>query len=88
MDIVLEVFDTFIGDHVYSALVPVKPAPYDVAYDGSSNATIPQTFSSWQYEPATHFFTLEPSQAAYTSAWDRDNIFRQAITLFTITWYV
>lgn len=84
MDIVLEIADTFVGDHLYAWLMPARPAPYDLAHDDFTNGTT-GTFSAWQYKPATHLIYLEPSEAAYMSAWPRDNIYRQAISLYTIT---
>lgn len=85
MDIVNEIFDTFMGDYAYAKLMPMKPAPYD--FPRSTNATAEtQVFSSWQYEPATQYFSLEPSQYAYMSSWPRDNIYRQSLNLFIITW--
>lgn len=92
MDIVLEVLDTFLFDHLYAAALPAKPAPYDLLQNGSFNATSNATsfaeLSPWQYKPATSFFSLEPGNAAYASAWTRDNPYRQALTLFLITWLV
>jgi lathosterol oxidase len=41
--------------------------------------------STWQWEPASQFLSAEPSEHAYLSQWDRDNIFRQSITLFIVT---
>ncbi|KAK8056590.1 c-5 sterol desaturase [Apiospora rasikravindrae] len=73
MDIVNEVFDTFVGDYVWAKLLPVRPAPY--GYPSATNVSAAQAFPSWQYEPATKFFSIEPSPAAYGSTWDRDNIF-------------
>lgn len=85
MDIVNEIFDTLLGDYAYAKLMPMKPAPYD--FPRSTNATgETQVFSSWQYEPATKYFSLEPSQYAYMSTWPRDNIYRQSLNLFLITW--
>jgi lathosterol oxidase len=72
MDVTLEIFDTFLLDHVYSALLPAS----------SRNA------AEWQYTPATVYFTLEPGEAAFASTWPRDNIYRQGISLFLITWFV
>ncbi|RYP07262.1 hypothetical protein DL765_009214 [Monosporascus sp. GIB2] len=83
MDVVLELADTFIADYIYAWAYPAKPAPYD--YPGVTNATGP-VFSSWQYKPAASFLHVQPSEAAYMSGWDRDNIYRQALTLFMITW--
>jgi lathosterol oxidase len=86
MDIVLEVCDTFALDYAYASLLPAKPAPYDLLKDGISNSTVAAALSTWQYTPATSYFTLQPSDAAYLSAWTRDNIFRQFISLFLIVW--
>ncbi len=85
MDIVLEVFDTFVLDGVYAAVYPARGAPFDYPHAGHNHS---QTFSAWHYKPATYMFSLEPSQAAYMSAWPRDNIYRQAISLYLISWCV
>ncbi|KAH7041126.1 uncharacterized protein B0I36DRAFT_379945 [Microdochium trichocladiopsis] len=84
MDVVLEVAETFVGDYVYAWAHPARPAPYD--FPNQTNQTAQQVFSTWTYKPSSTYFTLEPSQYAYMSAWDRDNILRQAISLFFITW--
>ncbi len=85
MDVVLELTDTFLADYVYAWAYPAKSVP---SYSYSdSNSTSP-VFSSWQYKPASTFIYVEPSDAAYMSAWSRDNMCRQAITLFLITWFV
>ncbi|KAI0480357.1 hypothetical protein GGR56DRAFT_625813 [Xylariaceae sp. FL0804] len=85
MDVVLELTDTFVADYVYAWAHPARPAPYDFPQLSNSSSS-EQTFSSWQYKPASHYIQIEPSQYAYQSAWDRDNIYRQAITLYLITW--
>ncbi|KAM5353779.1 hypothetical protein ACJ41O_000429 [Fusarium nematophilum] len=87
MDIVLEVVDTFIADYAYAYFHPIVPAPYDFpAASNSTDSTTAPLFSAWTYTPATKFLTLEPPEAAYLSAWDRDNPLRQALTLYLITW--
>jgi len=83
MDIVLEVTDTFLGDRLFAWALPLRPIPYD--YPQMGNGT-DQIYSSWQYTPATQYLYLEPSEAAYKSAWPRDNLYRQAISLYLITW--
>ncbi|KAI0180435.1 C-5 sterol desaturase [Hypoxylon sp. FL1284] len=81
MDVVLEIADTFVGDYVYAAALPAQQkTPYD--FLDSTNATT----SSWKYQPASPYLELEPSKYAYMSAWNRDNVFRQGITLFMVTW--
>jgi Delta7-sterol 5-desaturase len=84
MDIVNELFDTFLADYAYAKLLPAKPAPYD--FPDPTNATNAQVFSSWQYQPATKYFSIQPSQYAYMSSLPRDNIYRQSLNLFLITW--
>jgi hypothetical protein len=92
MDIVLEVVDTFIFDPLYAKLLPgVTPSPFGANATYLSYKAEPTSFTvphaTWQYEPSTHHFSLQPSQYAYMSAWARDDWRRQAITLFLITWY-
>ncbi|KAK4960950.1 c-5 sterol desaturase [Elasticomyces elasticus] len=41
--------------------------------------------SGWQYTPSTQYFTLQPSEWAYMSKWDRDNVWRQLLSLYAIT---
>jgi Delta7-sterol 5-desaturase len=84
MDIVLEVVDTFLGDQIFAWALPARPVPYN--YPQMRNGT-DQVYSTWQYTPATKYLYLEPSPAAYKSAWPRDNIYRQAISLYMMTWY-
>jgi lathosterol oxidase len=90
MDIVLEVFDTFLFDAVWATVYPGSPS--HPSLKNSQNAAS-ATFSSMREvatarpKPSTQFFQLEPSKYAYMSAWPRDNICRQGITLYLITWY-
>jgi Delta7-sterol 5-desaturase len=91
MDIVLEIFDTFGFDYLYSTVLPAGPAPYYLSGNvaGSSNSTLPRSaFSIWQYKPATQFFSITPHEAAYSSSWNRNNPYRQGLSLFLITWFV
>lgn len=92
MDIVLEVFDTFLFDRLYATFLPVTAA----TGNGSGRSFIKDatlTFSSVREMPtavhsASQFFQLEPSEYAYMSAWPRDNAWRQGLSLYLITWWV
>lgn len=88
MDIALEFCDTFFFDHVFAKVFPASPPPYSL--DGASNSTIAglKAASPWQYKPATSFLSFTPRDAAYMSELNRDNIYRQAFSLFLIMWYV
>jgi len=91
MDIVLEIWDTFIGDRVYSALLPVSLSS-EVSLPGLTNAANSSlalfgASKPFVYEPATQLFHLEPSKYAYLSAWPRNNIYRQFLSFFLIVWY-
>lgn len=92
MDIVLEVFDTYIGDRLYSSVLPASLAesPKLAPYLHRANQTLPvlSDINSYVFKPASAYFSLEPTQYAYESIWARDNIFRQSISLFLITWFV
>ncbi|KAK0723111.1 hypothetical protein B0T26DRAFT_674723 [Lasiosphaeria miniovina] len=85
MDVILEVTDTFLFDYLYAWALPVKPALYDFDQGALANGTA-SALSTWQHKPATTFFTFEPSQAAYSSSLNRDNIIRQSFSLFLILW--
>ncbi|KAK5162384.1 c-5 sterol desaturase [Oleoguttula sp. CCFEE 6159] len=95
MDVVLEVFDTFLFDRLYAAVHPASPAI--AAYHGlqntkfSPNATLSSareagTAAAYNYQPASQYFSFEPSDLAYMSQWTRDNMWRQALSLYLITW--
>jgi len=96
MDIVLEAFDAYLFDPIYAQLFPAAPGP--IAYDAIKSAIGTSTLSSmreeptayynnYQYQPASQYISFSPSKYAYMSSLPRDNMWRQAISLFTITWY-
>lgn len=95
MDIVLELFDTYIADYCYAKALPASGTSF---LTETVKAVASSTFSSlregataapaFSYQPSTSFFTLEPSQYAYQSAWPRDSVYRQALSLYLITWSV
>ncbi|KAK2024364.1 fatty acid hydroxylase superfamily protein [Colletotrichum zoysiae] len=51
MDVALEVFDTFIGDKLFAAILPLHAAAYNFT-DHTANATI-LSLSPWKYKPST-----------------------------------
>lgn len=87
MDIVLEVFDTFLFDRFWSSVYPASTLNYpnsavgDAATTLSSMRELPTAI-----HPSTQFFQLAPSRFAYMSELPRDNIWRQFLTLYLITW--
>lgn len=92
MDIALEIWDTFIGDRLYSALLPTSLSSSATVpgFTNVANSTL-SLFGATQpfvYEPATQLIYLEPSKYAYMSAWPRNNIYRQFLSFFLIVWYV
>lgn len=87
MDVVLEVVDTFAGDYLYAFFHPARQASYDFPSTPSNETISDQVFSTWAYKPSTSFFSLQPSEYAWKSAWPRDNIYRQALSLYLIVWY-
>jgi lathosterol oxidase len=96
MDVVLEGFDTFLFDRLYATIFPATPgvAAYN-AFKNVANATVssmretPTAYqNNFQFRPASKYFSFEPSSYAYSSSWQRDDMGRQALSLFLITWYV
>ncbi|KAG4429485.1 hypothetical protein IFR05_015036 [Cadophora sp. M221] len=87
MDIALEFCDTFFFDHVFAKVFPASHPPYSL--DGASNSTMAslKAASPWQYKPATSFLSFTPRDVAYMSELNRDNIYRQAFSLFLIMWF-
>ena len=88
MDVVLEIFDTFLFDRLYAAVLPASrpSSSHPVAKDATA------TFSSMRELPTAiartnQLFQLEPSKYAYMSHWERDNVWRQGISLYIVTWY-
>ncbi|KAK2061206.1 hypothetical protein LY76DRAFT_508412, partial [Colletotrichum caudatum] len=67
-----------------SSLLPSHAAPYNFTDHAANATTLP--LLTWKYKPSTYILYLEPSGAAYLSAWARDNIFRQFTSPFLITW--
>lgn len=88
MDIVLNVFDTFLFDRLYATALP-RSSTAGASHKVIKDATA--TFSSMRELPTAvrslnQFWNLEPSQYAVLSAWPRDNIWRQTLSLYLITW--
>jgi lathosterol oxidase len=91
MDVVLEVADTFMFDAFYAAILPTQSSTLTGNATFSSLKEQPTAYTApttWQYEPSSKYFSLEPSQAAYQSQWVRDDWRRQLVSLYLITWYV
>jgi lathosterol oxidase len=87
MDIALELLDTFAFDYIYSTLLPAQPVPYGLKDRMGNGTTLDaRSASSWQFEPASKMISFQPRDAAYMSQWNRDNIYRQTVSLFCITW--
>ena len=90
MDVVLEIFDTFLFDRLYALLLPASSITFT---RNTVKHAATSTFSSMREMPtavnhASRFLQFEPSHFAYMSAWSRDNVWRQLLSLYMITWYV
>jgi lathosterol oxidase len=103
MDFVLEIFDGVMFDRMYANLLPRDSAfsAFDpsstitAGFKGLDNSTFDSATagvdvlrSTWQFEPASQYMSVQPSEFAYMSRWDRDNVWRQTISLYILTWYV
>jgi len=102
MDIVLEVFDQYIGDALYASILPAFPqstlslGKSDILQPNGTYSSIRQAATmpptSYTYEPSSlmlsQYLDLEPSDLAYMSQWSRNSLPRQALSLSAITMYV
>lgn len=91
MDVILEVFDTFAFDRFYASILPGSSRVGAFPQKSGVNTTYPildRIAHDYHYAPATQYISFQPSDYAYMSQWNRDNIFRQATSLFLITWCV
>ncbi|KAF1813147.1 C-5 sterol desaturase [Eremomyces bilateralis CBS 781.70] len=92
MDIVLEFFDRYVLDRVYAACLPAPPEVLahhslsGVGYNASLGADGASSPYNYQFTPASKYISFEPTPWAYMSRWPRDNVWRQALSLFMITW--
>lgn len=77
MDVVLDVLDTFAFDRLYSSLLPASQA--QLALNKEAFPTYNQNVG--------RYVTLPASDWATQSSWARDDVRRQAVSLFFITWY-
>lgn len=76
MDVFLDILDTLILDRCYAFLSPDPATIYDT-----------------NTSPAVHlnrhvkiYYPLQPSKWAEASLWKRDDLTRQALSLYLITW--
>ena len=77
MDVLLDVFDTFVLDRCYASIFPDPTG-------GLGNTT--NDFRPPLNQHVGVYYPLEPSQWAEASLWKRDHILRQTVSLFLITW--
>lgn len=92
MDVVLEVFDTFAFDRLYATLLPRMQSAYLwspldlIAPAPNGSWASHEQIQNYKFEPASQFFHVDPSKYAYMSQLPRDNAWRQAMSLYLITW--
>lgn len=78
MDVVLDVLDTFAFDRAYAAVFPASQAQLAL------NKDLLSTYN----QNVGRYVSLSPSTWAIRSSWLRDDVKRQALSLFFITWCV
>ncbi|PVI07611.1 hypothetical protein DM02DRAFT_512356 [Periconia macrospinosa] len=89
MDVVLEAFDTYLFDPLYATLLPAGSSVLTPNATYSSLREVPTAApyaSAWEYKPASQYVSFTPGKYAYMSQWSRDDMRRQFLSLFLITW--
>ena len=75
-------------DPVSTIAASLKSYDYNATFDNAAASLTDGNYarSGWQWQPASQYYSPRPSEYAYMSRWDRDNVFRQLATLYAITW--
>ncbi|KAJ5329237.1 Fatty acid hydroxylase [Penicillium brevicompactum] len=76
MDVFLDVLDTFVLDRCYAFLSPDPTAIH-------GNMSLPSAHINRHVQV---YYPLQPSKWAEASLWKRDDLSRQALSLYLITW--
>jgi lathosterol oxidase len=76
MDVFLDILDTLILDRCYAFLSPDLNASLE-----SGNST-----NSQLNRHVKIYYPMQPSKWAEASLWKRDDLARQALSLYLITW--
>ncbi|KUL83656.1 hypothetical protein ZTR_11045 [Talaromyces verruculosus] len=78
MDVFLDICDTFFFDRLYATILPRTDLP--------NNDTLYDTGIEAYNHHVQLYYPLPASQWATSSSWKRDDLSRQAVSLFLITW--
>jgi len=78
MDVFLDVLDTFVFDRFYASIAP------DYLFDANNSTLFAQDPNLNRHVKV--YYPLEPSKWAESSIWKRDDLLRQAFSLFLIAW--
>ena len=77
MDVLLDVFDTYCFDKLYSTALPRSHLG-----NSSNIQNVPYT---WEPDAMLEQSELKNSCNLHTSWWPRENVYRQSISLFVVT---
>lgn len=94
MDFVLEGFDTYIFDAIYAFLFPWPGSSTGSLKAAAANSTTgsivgdgrPLLTNGYVFQPASKYWQFSPGEKAYLTTWPRDDVWRQAVSLYFITW--
>ncbi|KAA8903824.1 hypothetical protein TRICI_005635 [Trichomonascus ciferrii] len=90
MDIVLECIDTYALDYVYATLLPATEGSGMSGFEEMHNVTLPRQPGNILSKAGGDIygqpFMFPASSYIEASSWSRDNIYRQFISLFFVTW--
>ncbi|KAK3676444.1 c-5 sterol desaturase [Recurvomyces mirabilis] len=78
-------------DPISTITAGFKGFDYNATYNAASSAALAGDASlarsAWSFQPSSEWFSVQPSEFAWMSRWDRDNVWRQMLTLYVITWF-
>ena len=65
-----------------------QPTANASSWTNAAGTDVGSSGAGWQFNPASQYLHVEPSKYAYMSRWDRDNFYRQCVSLYLVTWCV
>lgn len=88
MDLVLEGFDAYVFDRLYATLLPTQNLNITSQLASENVFATASCLDNYDFKPASKYLSFPPSEYACMSTLPRENIWRQLISLYIITWFV
>ncbi|KAF4308509.1 Fatty acid hydroxylase [Botryosphaeria dothidea] len=86
MDLVLEGLDAYVFDRLYATLLPAQNLNITSQLASENVSATASCLDNYDFMPASKYLSFPPSEYACMSTLPRENVWRQLISLYIITW--